>query len=177
MSIRKGNFGNMYWKQIYWGIIFLLVVLITWQIMDLKVTYQKIAFIRSKGTVDSKDYLTLLQKGAAKQKEYLDYVEKVSLWQPGIDPLSWLTQQADELGLKVTRIEHPPTVKISEYEQVLINITIRGDYNLLGIFINKLERSTNAFRIDSLRMGRKESFPDQTIMALSLSYFRKAGGL
>jgi len=145
--------------------------------MVLKVTYQKIDFIRSKGTVDSKDYLTLLQKGAVKQKEYLDYVEKVSLWQSEIDPLSWLTQQADELGLKVTRVERPPTVKISEYEQVLINVTIRGDYNLLGIFINKLERSTNAFRIDSLRMGRKEFSPDQTIVALSLSYFRRAGGL
>ena len=173
-NIKKENFRNMNWKRIYWVIILLLVVLITGQIMYLKVTYRKIAFI---GTVDSKDYLTSLQEGAAKQKEYLDYVEKVSLWQPGIDPLSWLTQQADELGLKVTRVECPPTVKISEYEQVLINVTIRGDYNLLGIFINKLERSTNAFRIDSLRMGRKESSPDQTIVALSLSYFRKAGGL
>ena len=60
--------------------------------------------------------------------------------EPRTDPLSWLTQQADELGLKVAGVERLPTSKVLEYEQVPINITVKGDYNLLGMFINRLER-------------------------------------
>ena len=164
----------MNWKRIYWVLILLLTALVVWQLMDLKVTYRKIAFIKAKGISDSNIALTSVQKSVTKQKEYLDYVE-TALWQPGTDPLSWLTQQTDELGLQVAGIERLPIATVSEYEQVPINITIKGDYNLLGMFINRLERYTNTFKIDSLRMGRKESSPDQTIMTLSLSYYRKVG--
>jgi len=163
-------------KRVSWVIIFLMIVLIAWQIMDLKVTYQRIAFIKSKGVRNSNGYLTSLQKDTAKQKEYLDYIEKSILWQSGTDPLSWLTQQADELGIQVTGVDRLPTAKVLEYEQMPINITIKGNYNLLGMFINRLERSTNAFKIESLGMGRKESSPDQTTMILSLSYFQRVGG-
>ena len=117
-----------------------------------------------------------LQKDTAKQKEYLDYIEKSTLWQSGTDPLSWLTQQADGLGIQVTGVDRLPITKVLEYGQMPINITIKGNYNLLGMFINRLERSANAFKIESLRTGRKESSPDQTTMILSLSYFRRVGG-
>ena len=166
---------NMNRKRIYWLLIFPLTALVVWQAMDLKVTYRKIAFIKGRGISDSNIALTSVQKSVTKQKEYLDYVERNAIWKPGTDPLSWLTQQADELGLKVAGVERLPTSRVSEYEQAPINITIRGDYNLLGMFINRLERYTKTFKIDSLRMGRKESSPDQTIMTLSLSYYRKVG--
>lgn len=177
-------------KRIYWVLILLLTALVVWQVMDLKVTYRKIAFIKARGVSSSNVALTSVQKSVAKQKEYLGYVERNAIWKPGTDPLSWLTGQAGELGLKVVGVERLPTSRISEYEQVPLSITVKGDYNLLGMLINRLERfsfrsqrrlgvteeqNTNTFKIDSLRMGRKESSPDQTIMTLSLSYYRKVG--
>ena len=160
-------------KRIYWAVIIILVAMVTWQIMDLKVTHHKISFVTSKKISDSNKSLTLLQKNAAKQKDYLDYVEKVALWKEDTDPLSWLTQQTNEIGLEVIGVERLATDRISEYEQVLLKISIRGDYNHIGMFVNRLERSANAFKINSFRMGRKDSTPDQTTMTLSLSYFRR----
>ncbi len=160
-------------KRIYWIAIIILAVMVTWQIMDFKVTSHKISFVTSKKLSDTNKSLTSLQKNAAKQKDYLDYVEKVALWKTNVDPLSWLTQQANEIGLQIIGVERLATVRISDYEQTPFKISVRGDYDRIGMFVNKLEHSTNAFKINSLRMGRKDSTPDQTNITLSLSYFRR----
>jgi hypothetical protein len=151
----------------------ILVAMITWQIMDLKITHHKISFVTSKKISDSNGSLTSLQKNAVKQKDYFDYVEKVALWKEDEDPLSWLTQQANEIGLQVIGVERLATDRILDYEQSSFKISIRGDYDRIGMFVNRLEHSTNAFKINSFRMVRKDSTPDQTTMTLSLSYFRR----
>ena len=67
-------------KRIYWVLIFLLTALVVWQVMDLKVTYRKIAFIKGRGVSNSNIALTSVQKSVTKQKEYLDYVERNAIW-------------------------------------------------------------------------------------------------
>jgi hypothetical protein len=178
----------MSWRRLAWLVILLLVTTIVWGATALKETYEKIDSTRSKGAEDTGQRLASLRARLANHREYIENLERLVLWPPGSDLMSWLTQQANESEVRIIGVEHPPVEKVSsshprrtrgptreipEYRHVPVKITVTGGYNLLGRFINKLEHCPNAIRIDSFRMRRKEYTPEHTTMDLSLSYFQK----
>ena len=124
---------------------------------------------------DQARQLTLLQERIAGQREKLAGIENLTLWPTNSDPMMWLTQQADDTGVRIIGVEHLPVEQTSIYQNVPVTITIRGDYNPLGRFINKLERSAKSLRINSLRIRRRKYTPEHVVMDLSLSYFQKMG--
>ena len=166
----------MNWRRFAWLVILLLIVTIAWAAMDLNEAYEKIASARSESGDDAVRRLMSLQKRIANHKESVENLEKLALWPPGTDLMSWLTQQANDSYVRIIGVEHPPAEKVLQYQHIPVKITVRGDYNLLGRFINKLEHSPNAVRVNSLRIRRKEYTPEHITMDLSLSYFQKAEG-
>lgn len=173
----------MSWRRLAWLIILLLLTTIVWGAIALKETYEKIDSKRSEGAEDASKRLASLQTRLANHREYIENLEKLVLWPPGSDLMSWLTQQANESDVRIIGVEHPPveevsssysaTREISEYRHVPVKITVTGGYSPLGRFINKLEHCPNAIRINSFRIRRKEYTPEHTTMDLSLSYFQK----
>ena len=154
-------------------IILLLIVAIFWAVTELKGTYEKIASVESGDNDQASRQLTLLQERIAGQGEKLAEIEKLALWQPDSDPMEWLIHQADDTGVRIIGVEHLPVERASIYQNTPVTITVRGDYNPLGRFINRLERSSSALRINSLRIRRREYTPENVVMDLSLSYFHK----
>ena len=163
----------MSWRRFAWLLVLLLGITIIWAVADLKGTYEKIASARSDDA-DSIDFrIASLQKRIANHRAHLEGLEKLTLWPPEADIMSWLTQQADDSDVRIIGVEHLPVEQMSGYQNIPVKIIIRGDYNPLGRFINSLEHSPNAIRIDSLRIRRKEYTPEHVIMELSMSYFQK----
>lgn len=165
----------MNWRRLAWLVILLMVVTIAWAVTELKGTYEKIASVGSKDTDHVSRQLTLLQERISVQREKLAGLENLTLWPPDSDPMTWLTQQADDTGVRIIGVKHLPVEQASIYQNIPVIITIRGDYNPLGRFINKLEHSSNSLRINSLRIRRKQYTPEHVVMDLSLSYFQKMG--
>ena len=151
----------------------LLIGVVVWEAIDLKGMYGKIASARSEDADDADQRLASLRGQLVDYRGYIENLEELALWQPETDPMSWLTQQADDSDVQIIGVEHQPVEDISGYQHVPVKITVRGDYNPLGRFINKLEYSPNAVRIDSFRIRRKQYTPEHITMDLSLSYFQK----
>ena len=114
-----------------------------------------------------------LQQDISEQEQRLAELEESAIWSPDSDPLSWLTQQLDDAKLKIIGVERLPEEVISEYKRIPIKVTVRGDYHALSRFVNKLERSNKALKIESFRMRRKEQASGQSEINLSLSYYQK----
>jgi hypothetical protein len=165
----------MNWRRISWLVILLLVFTATWAVVEIKGIYERMASMESRDSDTISQQLGVLQERIANQKERLEVLEKMALWPSDSDPMTWLTQQADDTGVQFIGVKHLPVERVSDYQSTSVNITIRGDYDPLGRFLNMLERSTNAMQINSLRIRRKEYGPEQLVMDLSLSYLRKAG--
>ena len=87
--------------------------------------------------------------------------------------MSWLTHQLDDTCVQLIGVEHLPVELVLNYQNTPVNVTIRGDYDPLCRFINRLERSPSAVRINSLRIRRKEHNFEHVVMNLSLSCFQK----
>lgn len=163
----------MNWRRFAWLLIALLIVTIVWAAIELKEMYEKINYARSGSADDVGRRLASLRNRIANHKERVDSLEKLALWPPGVDLMSWLTQQANDSDVRIIGVEHPPVEKVSEYQRVHVKVTVRGDYNPLGRFINKLEHSPDTVRVNSFRIRRKEYTPEHVTMDLSLSYFQK----
>jgi Tfp pilus assembly protein PilO len=163
----------MNWRRLAWLVILLLITTIVWGAVDLKEMYEKIASASSEDTHDVSRRLVSLEKRRANHGQRIESLEKLALWPSGESLMSWLTQQAHDSDVTIIGVEHLPVEEVSEYQHIPVKITIRGDYNPLGRFINKLERSPNKVRIDSFRIKRKEYTPEHVIMDLSLSYFQE----
>jgi Tfp pilus assembly protein PilO len=164
----------MNWRRFAWLVIALLIVTIVWAAIDLKGMYEKINSAKSGNADDVAQRLASLQNRIASHKARVDSLEKLALWPPEVELMSWLTQQADDADVRIIGVERPPVEEASEYQRVPVKITVNGDYHPLGRFINELERSSNTVRINSFRIRRKEYTPDHITMDLSLSYFQKA---
>jgi len=163
----------MNWRRFAWLIIILLVFTIVWAGIELKREYDRIAIAKLKDKDDMSQRLASIQKRIAGQRDYIKDLEKVALWPPEEDPMSWFTQQANDSNVSIIGVEHPAVEQIPEYHHIPVKITLRGDYNPLGRFINKLEHSQNMVRIDSLRIRHNEYAPEHITMELSLSYFQR----
>ncbi len=167
----------MTWRRFAWLIVFLLIVTAIWLSVDLKGVYERInKRITSSGSesgTDAERRLTALQRELANRGEYIDNLEKRTLWQSDADLMSWLTGQANDSDVKIIGVERLPAEEILEYQRIRVKLTVTGDYGSLGSFLNKVERSPNAVKVDSFRMRRKEDAPEDVTMDLSLSYFRK----
>ena len=163
----------MNWRRLAWLVILLLIITIVWGAVDLNEINEKIASARSEDAHDVSGLLVSLQKRLADHRQRIENLERFALWPPGADLMSWLTQQESDLDVRIIGVEHPPVEEVSQYQHIPVKITIRGDYNPLGKFINKLERSPSKVRIDSFRIRRKEYTPEHIIMDLSLSYLQK----
>ena len=165
----------MKWRKFTWLVIPLLIFIIVWLSAEINGAYEKIDSAKSGDADNINQHPASLQKRIANYREQIEKLEKFAIWQPGADVMSWLTQQANKSGVGIIGVEHLPTEEFAEYQHIPIKITIRGDYNPLGRFINKLEHSPNAVRINSFRIKRKEYTPKHITMDLSLSYFQKVG--
>ena len=166
----------MNWRRFSWLLILLLIVTIVWAVVELKDKYERISAVRSKNIDEPDRRLISLQNRIADRKKHIKSLEKPALLPVETSLMAWLTQQAEDLGVSIIGVEHPPVENISEYRHVPVKITVRGDYNPLGRFINKIERFQSMVRIDSFRIRRKEYAPEHVIMDLSLSYFQRAKG-
>ena len=162
----------MNWKRLSWLVIVLLIATIVWGAVDLKKTHERIASARSASADDAGWRLASIQGKFANHREHIENLEKLALWPSGAVPMSWLTQQVNGSDIQIVGVEHPPVEKVSEYRHVPVKLSVRGNYNSLGRFINKLEHSPYAVRINSLRIRRKEYTPEHVTMDLSLSYFQ-----
>jgi hypothetical protein len=166
----------MNWRRFAWLIVILLVFTIVWAAIELKREYDRIAIAKLKDKDDPSRRLASIQKRIAGHREYIKSLEEVALWPSEEDPMSWFTQQANDSNVSIIGVEHPAVEQVPEYHYVPVKITLRGDYNPLGRFINKLERSQNMVRIDSLRIRYNEYAPEHITMELSLSYFQRIEG-
>ncbi len=166
----------MNWRRFAWLIIILLVFTIVWAGIELKREYDKIAAAKLRDRDDMSQRLASIQKRIAGQRDYIRNLEEVALWPSEEDPMSWFTQQANDSNVSIIGVEHTAVEQIPEYRHVPVKITLRGDYNPLGRFINKLEHSQNMVRIDSLRIRYNEYAPEHITMELSLSYFQGIKG-
>jgi hypothetical protein len=166
----------MNWRRFAWLIIIILVFTIVWAAIELKREYDRIAVAKLRDEDDPNRRLASIQKRIAGHRDYIKSLEKVALWPSEEDPMSWFTQQANDSNVSIIGVEHPVVEQLPEYNHVPVKITLRGDYNPLGRFINKLERSQNMVRIDSLRIRYNEYAPENITMELSLSYFQRIGG-
>jgi hypothetical protein len=163
----------MNWRRLAWLVILLLIVTISWAAIELKEIHKRIASVG--GADDISEQLASLQEQIADQRERVVIFEDLALWPSGSDPMPWLTQQADDTNVQLIGVEHLPAEQALDYQNISINITVRGDYSPLGRFINRLEHSPNTLRINSLRIRYKEYTPDYLVMDLSLSYLQKMG--
>ncbi len=166
----------MNWRRFAWLIIILLVFTIVWAGIELKREYDKIAAAKLRDRDDMSQRLASIQKRIAGQRDYIRNLEEVALWPSEEDPMSWFTQQANDSNVSIIGVEHTAVEQIPEYHHVPVKITLRGDYNPLGKFINRLEHSQNMVRIDSLRIRYNEYTPEHITMELSLSYFQRIKG-
>lgn len=166
----------MNWRRFAWLLILLLIVTIVWAVVELKDRYERISAARSENIDEPGRRLMSLQTRIADRKKHIESLERLALLPVETSFMAWLTQQADDLGISIIGVEHPPVESVSEYQHVPVKITVRGDYNPLGSFINKIERFQSVVRIDSFRIRRKEYTPEHVIMDLSLSYFQRTKG-
>lgn len=163
----------MNWRRLVWLVILLLIFSIVWGGIELKGSYEELASARSDDTNSVTSQLLSLQKRIETHTAHLSDLEQLTLWKSDSDFMSWVTQQTDDTGVQVIGVEHLPVEQESDYQGISVTITIRGDYNPLGRFINKLERSPSAIKINSMRIRRKEYTPEHVVMDLSISYFQK----
>ena len=164
----------MNWRRLAWLAILLLITTIVWEVVAIKGMYEKIASAKPEDAHDVSRRLVSLEKRRADHRQRIESLEKLALWPPEADLMSWLSSQANDSDVTIIGVEHPPVEKVSEYQHIPVEITIRGDYNSLGRFINKLEHSPpNKVRIDSFRVRRKEYTPEHVTTELSLSYFQE----
>jgi len=166
----------------------LSIFILFWMSISLKKNYEKLGSIESESADNPVSHLLALQKQISSQKEHLENLEKNGLWPKNLDVLSWLTKQADDSNVKIIGVDYPPAEENLKYHNINISLNVRGDYNPLAIFINKLERSQNPILISSLRIKRKESAfsakysanalaePEYVTMEISLSCFKKLEG-
>ncbi|MFC1716760.1 type 4a pilus biogenesis protein PilO [Candidatus Poribacteria bacterium] len=164
----------MNWRRLALLLILLLIFTIVWGGMELKGSYEELSSVRAGDTSSTTTQLLSLQKRIDTHRTNLSDLERLTLWKSDSDFMSWVTQQADGTGVRVIGVEHQPVEQESDYHGIPVTITIRGDYNPLGRFINQLERSPSAIRINSMRIRRKEHPPQYMVMDLSMSYFQRA---
>jgi len=163
---------NMRWIRLSWIIIFILAVVTIWELFELRTAYQKLALARSKYDDGSTASLLDVQRDVSSQKEYLESMEKIATWSKDSDPVSWLSQQAVNTGTTVVGLDSFSKERDSDYEKIRFIIRVRGSYNALGRFINKLEHSPNAVKIESMRI--KYNTSEQLTLDVLMAYFRKA---
>ena len=163
----------MNWRRLAWFLILLLMVTIVLAGIELKESYDELDAARSDDTQSVDLNLVSLQKRIEARKAHLSGLEKLTLWESETEFMSWVTQQADDTGVRVIGVDHLPVEQVSDYRNIPVNVTIRGDYNPLGRFINRLEHSPSAIKINSMRIRRKEYTPEHVTMDLSMSYFQK----
>jgi Tfp pilus assembly protein PilO len=161
-------------KKLSWVLIFLLVPIISIEIIDIVLIHQKGAITEIKNVDQITDKIAPLQRKIERHTEYINNLERYAVWSSEPDPISWVAQQAIDANVEIVGLEYSSVEKISEYKKIPVDITIRGNYNTLGRFINKLEHSQNAIKINSLRAICKDSTPEQITANLNLSYFQKA---
>ena len=163
----------MNWRRLAWLVILLLMVTIVLAGIELKEAYDELDSVRSDDTNSVDLNLVSLQKRIEAHRVHLSGLEKLTLWESETEFMLWVTQQADDTEVRIIGVEHLPVEQVSDYRSIPVRVTIRGDYNPLGRFINRLERSPRAILINSLRIRRKEYTPEHMIMDLSTSYFQK----
>jgi Tfp pilus assembly protein PilO len=163
----------MNWRRLAFLMILMLIFSIVWGAYALKGSYEELASARSGDTTSVTSQLLSLQKRIDAHTVNLSGLEQLILWESDSDFMSWVTHQADDTGVQGIGVEHLPVEGESDYWEIPIIVTIRGDYNPLGRFINQLEHSPNAVRINSMRIRRKEHTPEYMVMELSVSYFQK----
>lgn len=164
----------MNWRRLAFFVILLLIFSIVWGGIEFKRSYEELSSARSDDAGSVTSQLLSIQKRIDAQTAHLSGLEQFTLWESDSDFMSWITQQADDTGVQVIGVERQPVEQESDYRGIPVTVTIRGDYNPLGRFINNLERSTNAIKINSMRIRRKEHTPEYMVMDLSISYFQKA---
>ena len=165
----------MSWRRLAWIVIMLLMVTIVLAGVELKKSYGRLDSAQSDDTNSIDLQLASLQKQIDSRRAHLSGLEKLTLWESETEFMSWVTQQADDTGVRVIGVEHLPVERESAYRNIPVKVTIRGDYNPLGRFINRLEHSPSAIKINSMRIRRKEYTPEHVTMDLSMSYFQKTG--
>jgi Tfp pilus assembly protein PilO len=164
-------------RNIYWILIILLVGVIVLEILDIRSLHGKVILVKSKMPREIADDFVSLKNTVTEHKGYIDKLEEHALWPSGQDMVSWLAKQAADSGVQIVGLQYLPADNISQYKQVPVTVTLRGTYNPLGRFINRMERSPNALKIDSLNALCKDRTPDQITMDLSLTYFQKVNEL
>jgi hypothetical protein len=163
----------MIWRRFAWLLVILFIAIIIWEVVEIKRLRSDINSISSNDVNNSLQSLISIQSKISERVEHIENLEESALWGNKDDPVSWITHQADASMVKVIGVEHIPAEQVSEYQHTTVKIIVQGDYNPLGRFINLLERSPNALKINSFRIKRKEYTPEHIIMDLSLSYFHK----
>jgi len=163
----------MNWRRLAWLLTILIIFTIIWAAIELKDKHEKIAYEKPKDAELTDQELASLKKRIQDQRELLNRLEKSNLWSKDQDLVSWLNQQANASDTRIIGVEHPPSEKLSEYRRVYVKITVRGDYNPLGRFVNRLEYSPNAIHIDSFRIKRRDYSPEYVAMDIWLSYLQK----
>ena len=98
----------MNWRRLAWLVILLLIITIAWAAMDLNGVYEKIASARSGGDDGAARRLASLQKQIARYKKHVENLEELALWPPGVNLMAWLTQQANDLDVRIIGVEHLP---------------------------------------------------------------------
>lgn len=164
----------MNFRKVVWILIILLIIVTIWEIISLKENYKKIADTKSDDDDTITKRLEYLQKEVNYQANIIGKIENIAIWDQENDPLLWISRQAARSVVNIVGIEHFPPEKSSNYERIPVNIVVRGDYNALGKFINKLERAEKKLRIDSLRARYKEHKPEELTMDVLISYFIKS---
>ena len=158
-------------------LIVLLIIVIVFEILDIRSQRKKLSQAKSMMPGTASYDPTSLRKAVVEHEKCVDRLEILALWSSEQDFVSWLTIQADDSGVQIVGLEYLPVYNKPQYRQVSVMVTLRGTYNPLGRFINRLERSSNMIKIDSLNALCKDSTPDQITMSLWLSYFQKANEL
>jgi len=163
----------MNWRKLAFLVILLLILSIVWGVIELKRSYEELSSARSGDTSSTTAQLSSLQKRIESHTAHLSGLEQLTLWKSDSDFMFWITQQADDTGVQVIGVEHQPVEQESDYLSIFVTMTIRGNYHPLSMFINSLERSPSAIKINSMRIRRKEHTPEHVVMDLSMSYFQK----
>lgn len=164
----------MNFRKVVWILIILLIIVTILEIISLKENYKKIADTKSDDNDTIAKRLEYLQKEVNYQANIIGKIENIAIWDQENDPLLWISRQAARSVVNIVGIEHFPPEKSSNYERIPVNIVVRGDYNALSKFINKLERAEKKLRIDSLRARYKGHKPEELTMDVLISYFIKS---
>ena len=159
-----------------WGVVVILFLglVVQWAIWR-GVRAEEASLSDEEVNLTAQEHRRLIARIARTRKK-LEPLERATLWGQPHRLLPSLGKLSTQLPVKLVGVEEFPPKRRSGYQSFPLRLTFSGDYEGFSGLIAVLEQIRPPIRTDSLRLYKRQQYPDTLWLSLIVAPMQQEGG-